>query len=130
MLSFNALSLMSGLLAVHGTGSAIGRASFAAATAGLCGLLFAILRLPRFDVRCDGSHYHGPGVPLLPCLGTYVNWYLVAQLEVAGICLLLMYLGLASAFYLAYGVRHSLGRRKWRGWKEYEAEGGGGNLYF
>lgn len=60
-----------------------------------------------------------PLVPLLPCLGTFVNWYLISQLEMAGLLLLLLYLGLATAFYLSFGAKHSVGNTC--GWKRNES---------
>ena len=57
----------------------------------------------------DGNYYfQAPFCPWLPCLGTFVNWYLISQLEMTGILLLLVYLGLAMIFYFTYGAKHSL----------------------
>jgi C-terminus of AA_permease len=50
----------------------------------------------------DDAHYFStPWVPYLPCLGMAVNWYLIAQLDVSGILLLCLYLGLAILLYYA-----------------------------
>ena len=56
----------------------------------------------------DGYYFQAPFCPWLPCLGTFVNWYLISQLEMTGIVLLLLYLGLAVVFYFTYGAKHSL----------------------
>ena len=56
----------------------------------------------------DGYYFQAPFCPWLPCFGTFVNWYLISQLEMTGIILLLVYLGLAMIFYFTYGAKHSL----------------------
>eukprot|EP00977_Amphora_coffeiformis_P016232 scaffold4961_cov149-Amphora_coffeaeformis.AAC.1 len=40
----------------------------------------------------EGEFFVTPMVPLLPCLGIAMNWYLVAQLEFLGLMLLALYL--------------------------------------
>jgi len=80
-------------------------------------------------VADDDDHHDGPGirtsslistsspffstpfVPYLPCLGIFVNWYLIAQLDVSGILLLLLYIGLTVGLYLMSCARHSVGHR-------------------
>jgi amino acid transporter len=55
----------------------------------------------------DDAHYFStPWVPYLPCLGIAVNWYLIAQLDVSGILLLCLYLGLAILLYYAQRRRN------------------------
>lgn len=62
------------------------------------------------------TYFKTPLVPFLPCLGTFVNWYLISQLEMIGLLLLLVYLGLATIYYYSYGVKHSVGNTTgWRG---------------
>ena len=51
----------------------------------------------------DNSTFQTPFMPLLPLLGISMNWYLITQLEWKGMLLLVMYLLLVSAFYLASG---------------------------
>jgi amino acid transporter len=60
------------------------------------------------------SYFATPMVPTLPCLGMAVNWYLIAQLDLTGIFLLGLYLGLVSLVYLLYCAPHSIGHvRRW-----------------
>ncbi|GAX17787.1 hypothetical protein FisN_24Hh144 [Fistulifera solaris] len=50
----------------------------------------------------DSHYFQTPWVPLIPCLGMAVNWYLIAQLEVFGLLLLGLYLGVVVLFYLLF----------------------------
>jgi amino acid transporter len=72
----------------------------------------------------DMAFFKSPLFPLLPCIGTFVNWYLISQLEASGILLLLLYLGLATIYYYAFGVNHSIGNTSgWRNDGTYEGLG-------
>ena len=62
-----------------------------------------------------------PFVPFLPCLGIFVNWYLIAQLELLGMLFFMLYIGLAIIYYFGYSVRNSFGNTK--GWKQYDSIG-------
>jgi len=55
------------------------------------------------------DYFKTPLMPYIPCLGIFVNFYLVAQLDLLGIGLLLAYLGVVTLFYFSYGIRHSVG---------------------
>jgi hypothetical protein len=57
----------------------------------------------------EGEGFSTPMVPLLPCVGISINWYLIAQLELSGIFLLGVYIGLVTIVYL-FGCR---GNRGW-----------------
>jgi len=48
-----------------------------------------------------------PGVPVLPCLGAWVNLYLMASLPPASCVRLLAWSAAGAVVYLAYGVWHS-----------------------
>ena len=48
-------------------------------------------------------------MPVLPCFGIFVNWYLISQLEMAGIMLHLGFLALAVLYYIFYAIEHSVG---------------------
>ena len=61
------------------------------------------------------AFFKTPGMPLVPCLGMFVNWYLIAQLELLGIGLLIGFLVAVSCLYFSYGSRHSVGNNV--GWK-------------
>ncbi|GAX22859.1 hypothetical protein FisN_24Lh144 [Fistulifera solaris] len=50
----------------------------------------------------DSHYFQTPWVPLIPCLGMAVNWYLIAQLEVFGLLLLGLYLGVVVLLYLIF----------------------------
>lgn len=55
------------------------------------------------------SYFKTPCMPYIPCMGIFVNWYLIAQLELTGITMLLLYLGSVCIFYFLYGRKHSVG---------------------
>ena len=82
------------------------------------------------------QYFRTPFVPLIPCLGTIFNWYLVAQLEMFGILLLLIYFFIAALYYFYYRAKKASAphrrRRFRRGRGSYEevemAQGGGLDL--
>ena len=47
-------------------------------------------------------NFSAPFVPLLPCLGSFVNIFLITRLETIGIILLVLYLGLTVLAYLSF----------------------------
>jgi APA family basic amino acid/polyamine antiporter len=61
----------------------------------------------------DGAHFEAPGVPLLPCLGIFVNFKLISELDGLGLVFLLVYLALAVGLYFCF-------KRNSRGWGQYE----------
>jgi amino acid transporter len=63
------------------------------------------------DNEAPSHLFETPFVPYLPCIGTFVNWYLIAQLDTFGILLLLLYLGAAATLYIALGFKRT--RRRW-----------------
>lgn len=73
------------------------------------------------DAAPPDKSFRAPFVPFLPCLGIFVNWYLIAQLEALGIFLLLLYLGIAAGFYMCFGSKHSVGNS--RGWRRGDYQG-------
>ena len=58
------------------------------------------------------EYFATPAVPYLPCLGMAVNWYLIAQLDITGILLLCLYLGLTIAVYWFGCAPHSVGHQQ------------------
>lgn len=62
------------------------------------------------------QYFSTPFMPYIPCLGIFVNYFLISQLEFLGIFLLLAYILLFVLLYFVYGARNSVGRRE--GWKE------------
>jgi len=62
------------------------------------------------------AYFSTPCVPYLPCAGMAINWYLIAQLDVWGIVLLFLYVGITVATYMGACARHSVGHHnKWTG---------------
>ena len=59
------------------------------------------------DGVSETTYFKTPFIPFIPCMGIFVNWYLVAQLEIEGIGLLLGYLGVVIIFYFLYSRHHS-----------------------
>lgn len=62
----------------------------------------------------NDAHFEAPWVPLLPCLGMFVNFKLISELDVSGILLLLVYLAVSAGLYLALGAKRNVG------WGNYE----------
>jgi len=71
--------------------------------------------------RENGAFYKVPFVPYLPCMGIFINWYLVAQLQLSGFVLLILYISGACIFYYKYGIKHSRGNA--HQWKIYNTLG-------
>lgn len=63
----------------------------------------------------SNSYFKTPCMPFVPCLGIFVNWYLIAQLELLGILLLFLFIVSVCAYYFSYGRKHSVGNSG--GWK-------------
>jgi hypothetical protein len=64
----------------------------------------------------DDGYFRTPFVPVLPCLGIFVNWYLISQLELAGVILHLSFLALSTLYYFIYAIHYSVGNNG--GWLE------------
>lgn len=60
----------------------------------------------------DAGFFQTPAVPLLPCLGMAVNWYLVAQLDVKGLLFLFLYLGIVGLWY-HFGCARNSNSHNW-----------------
>lgn len=61
------------------------------------------------ELRTDDGYFRTP-TPYIPCLGIFVNWYLIAQLDLIGVAGLLGFLGLSVLYYIVYASRHSVWR--------------------
>jgi APA family basic amino acid/polyamine antiporter len=124
LLVYSFLCFMTGLLMSH-TDSLVGTALsiiFLVATAGTA---FCISFMCPRSATFGGSmntelhaidsvaHFEAPGVPLLPCLGIFVNFMLISELDGLGLVCLLVYLGLAAGLYSCF-------KRNSRGWGHYE----------
>ena len=82
-------------------------------------LVMCILTVTLICQKCprtslSQSYFSTPSVPVLPCLGIFVNYMLVSKLSLFGIGLVILYAVLLILFYLLYGARHSVARRE--GW--------------
>mmetsp|Transcript_46667 Transcript_46667/g.141392 ORF Transcript_46667/g.141392 Transcript_46667/m.141392 type:complete len:671 (-) Transcript_46667:139-2151(-) len=119
LLSFNGLACLSCIFLVHGFASLLGKTIAVSLTVLTACVGCAISLLCPASVvfggrRAVGAHwdegvryFRTPMVPFIPCIGTFVNWYLIAQLEILGIILLLLYFALSSALYFKYGAKNS-----------------------
>jgi len=123
LLAFNVFCIVSGLIAKLYLHSTAGRLAFALVTSLSIVIMHVISRMPQTtkeeqsmilpDIVTDDSEYfETPMVPLIPCLGTYINWYLVLQLDVWGSILLIAYLAISSIFYFFYGSKKSRVHKK------------------
>ena len=50
----------------------------------------------------DSNIFLAPFVPMLPCVGIFINWYLISQLELSGMLLLILYIAAVSLLYIGY----------------------------
>lgn len=64
------------------------------------------------------KYFSTPFVPYIPCLGIFVNYFLISQLAFIGIALLFAYVLLFVLLYFLYGAHNSVGRKE--GWEEQE----------
>ena len=129
---FNAAALLFGISLTHFKENLLGNI---VTIFSICGLLFCLKELYKcpqailfggsirasqykgsVDMRID-SYFKTPFMPFIPCLGIFVNWYLISQLELIGIFFLVAYLGTAALFYFSYGIHHSVGANG--GWDQY-----------
>jgi amino acid transporter len=74
------------------------------------------------------SYFQTPCVPYLPAIGMFVNWYLIAQLEVRAMFLLALYLGVTVSAYLWLCAPYSVGHTT-RGWSNTAAGRGSNSRY-
>jgi len=71
-------------------------------------------------LRIDDGYFRTPLMPMWPCLGIFINWYLVAQLEAVGVAGLVGFLSLSVLYYFCYARYHSIGNTT--GWRKGEKE--------
>jgi len=67
------------------------------------------------------TYFQVPCMPYLPLVGAFINWYLLAQLQLSALLLLLLYFMIAVTGYFSYGYHHSFGNT--RGWDYNKREG-------
>jgi APA family basic amino acid/polyamine antiporter len=67
--------------------------------------------------------FRTPFVPFWPCIGIFLNWYLLAQLDLSGILGLLGFLASSTVYYFLHGIHHSIGNNGgWAAESEFPAE--------
>eukprot|EP01095_Lingulamoeba_sp_RSL-Kostka_P012062 TRINITY_DN4722_c1_g1_i1.p1 TRINITY_DN4722_c1_g1~~TRINITY_DN4722_c1_g1_i1.p1 ORF type:complete len:558 (+),score=150.03 TRINITY_DN4722_c1_g1_i1:61-1734(+) len=66
---------------------------------------FTFLLFPTLDVP---DTFKTPLVPLIPCLGIYVNLYLIFALDIWSIVRVFIWTILGTLIYLFYGMKHSV----------------------
>jgi APA family basic amino acid/polyamine antiporter len=120
---FNVVSFVTGLIITHSTNTMIGKIL---SSLGCFTLVTVMLMISRHcyggdldnnieSDRGSDDYFEIPFVPYLPCFGMFLNWYLIAQMELVGILLLAVYLSVAALVYFCYGVKHSVGSTT--GWR-------------
>ncbi|CAB9516174.1 affinity cationic amino acid transporter 1 [Seminavis robusta] len=122
---YNLLSLITGLLLVHHDGAWGPWLTCVAllATLGVLGSLTmqcpksssfggSIVRQHHDTTTNEDGFFQTPLVPYLPCAGIFINWCLVAQLELSGLLFLALYLGGAVTLYLCFGKHTGLGWKR------------------
>jgi hypothetical protein len=67
------------------------------------------------------AYFQVPCMPYLPLVGAFINWYLLAQLQLSALLMLLLYFMIAVTGYFSYGYHHSFGNT--RGWDYNKREG-------
>lgn len=87
-----------------------------ASCAALYALRCIVANCPATDDPESAVQYRVPLVPLTPCIGIFLNYYLVAQLDWTGIVMIFGYIGLGVLFYFTYGLKHSIGNATF--WEE------------
>jgi len=127
MSTFHASALLTGIVLSHFAASRAGKTVAAIFfLLMIASMIILVIRCPR--VQTFGKRHHpGPAatqsdyfvtpfMPILPCFGIFVNWYLISQLEMAGIMLHLGFLALTVLYYVFYAIEHSVGNNG--GWVE------------
>lgn len=66
------------------------------------------------DDSDSSDHYETPFVPLLPCVGMFVNWFLIAQMSNAGLAMLSTYIIGVTAIYASCCGRYQEEVIGWR----------------
>lgn len=72
-------------------------------------------------VSVEEEYFKTPLLPFVPCLGIFLNWYLIAQLQWTDLMLLACFLTMAVLFYFSFGYYYSVGNNG--GWDAYESCG-------
>lgn len=117
---FHILALFTGLALSHFLESIAGVVTVAVGiTSMLVCVAFFVNVCPRSNVFGSGNntthptsmsdgYFQTPLVPIVPCLGIFLNWFLISQLQFSGILIYLGYLVMATLYYFFYAIHHSV----------------------
>lgn len=122
LLVFNGCALLTALCATYFLETWLGRWLAVCGGLGMVALSWCIYvftpRAERFggrrqhfhgdQVKTDTGYFETPFVPFLPCLATYVNWHLIAQLDVTGVAGVLGLWVVVTIYYVFFAVHHSI----------------------
>jgi APA family basic amino acid/polyamine antiporter len=79
----------------------------------------------------EEEEYRTPMLPFVPCLGIFMNWYLIAQLSLTGMVMLVVFLAAAIAFYFSYGYVYSVGNNGgWEAFHWHQDQAEVGNVHY
>lgn len=102
ILTFNGMCYVSGLLWVHVTSTFWGKClAIVSTTFTVLGCFCIYATCP--EGKCPAQelgHYRTPFLPFFPCVGIFINWYLVSQLSLIGNLILLGTMGITVTCYL------------------------------
>jgi APA family basic amino acid/polyamine antiporter len=65
----------------------------------------AQLDATHLETTASDGYFRTPLVPFWPCMGIFINWYLIAQLELVGIVSMLSILSIACSYYFVIVIR-------------------------
>ena len=125
LILLNILCLTTGLLITHAWEIMLGPPLAVTALLATIGVVFSLgMKCPK-SINFGGSilkaetsgdgFFRTPFVPYLPCAGIFINWYLVSQLELSGLLLLSLYIGITICIYVLYCGRNNLSSHRWKG---------------
>lgn len=128
MLAFNVAAIAASVALTRFWDSLAGKAVSLLSVAGMIASAVAVQILCPRTERFGGNHRHPhseavktaphagyfrtPFVPYWPCLGIFVNWYLIAQLDFLGIAGLLVFWVMVVVYYFVFAIHHSIGGKQ------------------
>lgn len=133
LVGLNVLCLATGLLLTHAWDLPTGRfLAFVALTATICVVVSIGKNCPKSlsfgglnssvqnhtggsnDGIAEDDFFKTPFVPYLPCCGIFINWTLVSQLELSGLLLLFLYVGVTVTIYIFYCSNTTGNSLRWK----------------
>jgi hypothetical protein len=79
-------------------------------------------------ITTDDGYFRTPFVPFWPCLGIFINWYLIVQLEAAGILAMIGILLFTTLVYVISGKRADDPVEGDGGDQDHSSSSGGGSV--